>query len=392
LSPLPARRYNPACPSPEVRPHPREVRTLLRRGSSSRSSRRSTASRPTAPASTGACTATAGPNATTSKASSIATIVGAHQRPALLEAELGRLGKRGIVSIAPGITDAYQPLEARLGLTRRCPRRSPTTAGCSRAHPRAPSPSATMDLWAAVNESRRLRAAYLAGVRRREPARSSSRALRAVGERLAMLADFRRRGCAVGCWPCPSCPSSPTPTSRSLPCSRCCGRCRRLRHPQEGPRCAPAAEGAVLETLSRHRGDLLPRYRAVRGEPRLRRARAAYGRDLQRPARGCWPTAACRRSCPTRLPRPPGALRRAARAAAAHDRHLPHSGRGGGPSCASSTPVRRVADAPQGGVRPQAQPAPRPAGRRAAGPLRLTRAGHRCWPTSGWLRSCGKWC
>jgi DNA repair photolyase len=118
--------------------------------------------------------------------------------PELLAAELPRLRERGVISIGSGITDAYQPAEGRLGLTRRC---AEALAGGDHAAALLTKSALAvrdLDLWTAVNAHAGfvlLVSLVFADDAPRcifEPRAAS------VAARLGLLRAFGQRGCAVG--------------------------------------------------------------------------------------------------------------------------------------------------------------------------------------------------
>jgi DNA repair photolyase len=116
----------------------------------------------------------------------------------VLAAEIPRVREKGVISIGSGITDAYQPVEGRLGLTRRC---AEVLAGGDHAAAlltKSALAARDLDLWAAVNA----RGGFLLlvslvfaddGPRRIFEPRAST-----VAARLELLRAFKQRGCAVG--------------------------------------------------------------------------------------------------------------------------------------------------------------------------------------------------
>ena len=118
--------------------------------------------------------------------------------PGLLAHELPRLREKGFVSIGSGISDAYQPIEARERIMARC-----AHVLAEHDHPATLMTKSSLalrdvDLWARVNE--RSRFVFLVSLthagdetRRVWEPRASS-----VDQRLAALRRFKEAGCATG--------------------------------------------------------------------------------------------------------------------------------------------------------------------------------------------------
>lgn len=271
--------------SPAVRPHPREVRTLLRRG---RLSEPFLAAKyrcsPYSACEHGCLYCDGRAERYYVEGEFDRDIVVRTNAPSVLDAELGRLREKGIVSIGSGITDAYQPLEARMELTRRC--------GEALARHGRPAAVLTknalavrdLELWAEVNE----RAGFLLLVSL-VYADDAPRALfepraSTVAERLAILAAFKLRGCTVGVLAMPLLPfisddgrqiAALLAELRKVPVDFVIPAGLTLR---------PGRQKEVFfDALRRHRPELLPRYEELYAENRASGApRAAYSRDLER--------------------------------------------------------------------------------------------------------------
>ncbi len=271
--------------SPAVRPHPREVKTLLRKG---RLSEPFLAAKyrfsPYSACEHGCLYCDGRAERYYVEGEFDRDIVVRTNAPALLDAELGRLREKGIVSIGSGITDAYQPLEARMLLTRRCAEALARHGRAAALLTKSALAGRDLDLWAAVGE----RAGFVLLVSL-VYADDSPRALfepraSSVGDRLAMLAAFKRRGCAVGVLAMPLLPSisdsgeqiaALLTALRQVPVDFVIPGGLTLRPGRQ--------KELFFETLRHHHGDLLPRYEELYAENRASGApRAAYSRDLQR--------------------------------------------------------------------------------------------------------------
>ena len=268
-----------------VRPHPREVRTLLRRG---RLSEPFLAAKyrfsPYSACEHGCLYCDGRAERYYVEGEFDRDIVVRTNSPAVLDAELGRLRERGIVAIGSGITDAYQPLEARLELTRRCAEALERHGRAAAVLTKSALAGRDLDLWAPVNA----RAGFVLLVSlvfADDAARAVFEPRAApVAARLEMLAAFKRRGCSVGVLAMPLLPficDSRDGIATLL--------ARLLEVPVDfvipgGLTLRPGRQKAVfMETLRRERPDLAGRYEELYRENRASGApRAAYGRELER--------------------------------------------------------------------------------------------------------------
>jgi len=118
--------------------------------------------------------------------------------PQLLRSELPKLRERAPVAIGSGITDAYQPLEARQGLMRECARILSEHDLPVSLLTKSALVSRDADLWARVNAKSGFTlnmtiATLDERVRSRfEPGASP------IEERLATLREFKKMGCPIG--------------------------------------------------------------------------------------------------------------------------------------------------------------------------------------------------
>jgi DNA repair photolyase len=118
--------------------------------------------------------------------------------PNLLRAELPRLRERAPIGIGSGITDSYQPLEKTQGLTRECAAIFADNPFPVSLLTKSALVTRDIDLWARVNAGSRFILNMTIGtldesVRRRfEPGASP------IAERLETLRAFSRRGMTVG--------------------------------------------------------------------------------------------------------------------------------------------------------------------------------------------------
>jgi DNA repair photolyase len=199
-----------------------------------------------------------------------------------LDHDLSRVREHAPVSVGSGISDAYQPVEARLGLMRQA-------AGVLLRH-RMPASVLTkssliardLDLWRGVHTaggftlSVSLVFADEATRRVFEPGASS------VPDRVAALRAFKAAGCGVGVYAMPLLPwicDTPEALARLL------GLCREAGVDFVIPGGLTLRPGRqkdfFLERLGSAFPDLVPRYRELYGEDRTSGAcRPAYGREL----------------------------------------------------------------------------------------------------------------
>lgn len=206
--------------------------------------------------------------------------------PEMLDAELARLRERGIVFIGSGVSDAYQPLEADERLMERCAR-----ILCERSIPvtlltKSPLVLRDIDLW----ENLHRRAGFLLmmsfstldeGIRASLEPRAG-----AIEERMQVLERFKARGMPVGVAAMPLLPFL-SDSGESI--AAMAGRFGALGVDFALPGGLTLRPGrqkrSFLEALNRDHPDLADRYAHLYGEDRPSGApRAAYSRDLQRRA------------------------------------------------------------------------------------------------------------
>ncbi len=125
-------------------------------------------------------------------------IVARRNLPELLRRELPRLRERAPVGIGSGITDSYQPVEGRLGLTREC-------ASILADHPlpvslltKSALVTRDIDLWSRVNARSRFILNMSIATLDESVRRTFEPGASAIEERLETLGAFRRAGIAVG--------------------------------------------------------------------------------------------------------------------------------------------------------------------------------------------------
>lgn len=202
--------------------------------------------------------------------------------PELVGAELPKLRERGFVSIGSGISDAYQPLEERLRITRQC-----AEILAAHDHPvslmtKSALALRDLDFWAEVN--RRSRFLFLVSLTHGtddtravwEPGAST------VAARIDALREFKSAGCATGILAMPLLPGI-TDTDQNL---------TRLFEIAVETRADFIMAGGLtlrpgrqkeffLEHLGRHRNDLVPHYAELYGENRTSGAPlSSYLREL----------------------------------------------------------------------------------------------------------------
>jgi DNA repair photolyase len=137
--------------------------------------------------------------------------------PELLAAELPKLREKGLITIGSGITDSYQPMEARTGLMARC----------SEVIARHSMPASVMtksslivrDLatWSRVNERSRFMLLVSLVHSDDETRRAYEPGASSVADRLETIRRFREAGCATGVLAMPLLPGitdSPDSVSR----------------------------------------------------------------------------------------------------------------------------------------------------------------------------------
>ena len=199
-----------------------------------------------------------------------------------LDHDLARARERAPVSVGSGISDAYQPVEERLGLMRKTAevllrQRFPASVLTKSSLARR-----DLDLWRGVNEAAGFtlsvslvfaddgeRAIF-------EPGASS------VVDRVGMLRDFKEAGCGVGVYAMPLLPwisDTPDAFGRLLDLCRSAGVDFVI---PAGLTLRPGRQkDFFLARLEGSHPDLVPRYRELYGEDRPSGAcRPAYGREV----------------------------------------------------------------------------------------------------------------
>lgn len=202
--------------------------------------------------------------------------------PELLAEELPRLREAGVISIGSGISDAYQPLEARLQLMRRCAEvlalhEFPVTLMTKSA-----LVLRDLDLWKQVNA----RGGFMLLLSLVHP-RDATRAVfepgaSTVEERLTTLRAFRDAGCATGVLAMPLLPwITDTPEATSVLYERVADSGVDWMMPG-GLTLRPGRQKQFyLQRLSTYRPDLVGRYAKLYGENRSSGSpESRYARDL----------------------------------------------------------------------------------------------------------------
>ena len=118
--------------------------------------------------------------------------------PDLLQKELPRLREYGPISISSGITDAYQPVEAELGITRACAEvlqhyRFPVTVLT-----KSSLIERDLDLWSKVNQQSSFLLIMTITTLNEDVAAAFEPGAPTVEERLQTLQRFKDAGCRVG--------------------------------------------------------------------------------------------------------------------------------------------------------------------------------------------------
>jgi DNA repair photolyase len=199
-----------------------------------------------------------------------------------LEGDLSRLRERAPVAVGSGISDAYQPLEARLGLMRQAAEallrhRMPTSVLT-----KSSLVSRDLDLWRELNAGAGFTLSVSLvfaddGTRMIfEPGASP------VEERVAALRAFKTAGCGIGVYAMPLLPwISDTPEALEKLLALCRSAGVDFVIPA-GLTLRPGRQKEhFLARLATAYPQLVPRYRELYGEARMSGAcRPAYGRDV----------------------------------------------------------------------------------------------------------------
>jgi len=199
-----------------------------------------------------------------------------------LDHDLARLRERAPVAVGSGISDAYQPVEARLGLMRQAAevllrRRMPASVLT-----KSSLVVRDLDLWREVNAGAGFTLSVSLvfaddGTRKIfEPGASP------VEDRVAALGAFKAAGCGVGVYAMPLLPwISDTPEALGRLLELCRGAAVDFVIPA-GLTLRPGRQKEFfLERLAAAYPDLVHRYRDLYGEDRASGAcRPAYGRDV----------------------------------------------------------------------------------------------------------------
>jgi len=199
-----------------------------------------------------------------------------------LDHDLSRLRERAPVSVGSGISDAYQPVEARLGLMRRAAEVLLRHRMPASVLTKSSLVTRDLDLWRGLNAAGgftlMVSLVFADDATRRifEPGAST------VEDRLAALRAFKDAGCGVGVYAMPLLPwISDTDDELARLLERCRGAGADFVIPA-GLTLRPGRQkDFFLERLGAFRPDLVPRYRELYGEDRTSGAcRPAYGREL----------------------------------------------------------------------------------------------------------------
>jgi DNA repair photolyase len=261
-----------------------------------------------------------------------------------LDCDLAHARERAPVSVGSGISDAYQPVEERLGLMR-------GTAEILLRH-RFPASVLTksslvrrdLDVWRAVNDE----AGFTLSVSL-VFADDGERAIfepgaSPVADRVAALRAFKEAGCGVGVYAMPLLPwiaDSGEALRRLLDLCRAAGVDFVI---PGGLTLRPGRQkDFFLARLAASHPELVPRYRELYGENRSSGAgRPAYGREAA--------ARFARADPPPALPRPAAGVRRAARAALPHGRPVRRPRTGDGTAAGGGRSVPVLARRAQAGV------------------------------------------
>jgi len=201
-----------------------------------------------------------------------------------LERDLARLRERAPVAVGSGISDAYQPVEARLGLMRQAAEVLLRRGMPASVLTKSALIVRDLDLWREINAAAgftlSMSLVFTDDATRRifEPGASP------IEERLAALGAFKAAGCGVGVYAMPLLPwisDTPEALGRLLELCRSAGADFVI---PAGLTLRPGRQKEFfLERLAAAFPDLVPRYRELYGEDRASGAcRPAYGRDVSR--------------------------------------------------------------------------------------------------------------
>jgi DNA repair photolyase len=199
-----------------------------------------------------------------------------------LDGDLSRIRERAPVSVGSGISDAYQPVEARLGLMRQSAEVLLRHRMPASVLTKSSLVSRDLDLWREVNTAGgftlSVSLVFADDATRRvfEPGASP------VEDRVAALRSFKAAGCGVGVYAMPLLPWI-SDTGEAL--ARLLELCRGAGVDFVIPGGLTLRPGRqkdfFLERLRTAFPDLVPRYRELYGEDRTSGAcRPAYGREL----------------------------------------------------------------------------------------------------------------
>jgi DNA repair photolyase len=199
-----------------------------------------------------------------------------------LDHDLSRVRERAPVSVGSGISDAYQPVEARLGLMRQ-------SAEVLLRH-RFPASVLTksslihrdLDLWREVNAAGGFTLSVSLVFADDETRRIFEPGASSVEDRVAALRAFKAAGCGVGVYAMPLLPwISDTPEALARLLELCRGAGADFVIPA-GLTLRPGRQKEYfLERLGTAYPDLVPRYLELYGEDRTSGScRPAYGREV----------------------------------------------------------------------------------------------------------------
>ena len=125
-------------------------------------------------------------------------IVARTNLPSVLADELPKLRERGIVTIGSGITDAYQPLEEELKLTRECAKMFAAARVPVTLLTKSSLVLRDLDIWSEVNAASRFTLAVSLIHTDDRPRSWIEPGASSVAERLRTLREFKEAGCSTG--------------------------------------------------------------------------------------------------------------------------------------------------------------------------------------------------
>jgi DNA repair photolyase len=199
-----------------------------------------------------------------------------------LDHDLARAREHAPVSVGSGISDAYQPVEERLGLMRKAAEVLLRHRFPASVLTKSSTALRDLDLWRRVNASAGFTLSVSLVFADDGERAIFERGASPVADRVAALRAFKEAGCGVGVYAMPLLPWI-TDTGEAL--GRLLGLCRAAGVDFVIPGGLTLRPGRqkdfFLDRLAASHPDLVPRYRELYGEDRASGAcRPAYGREV----------------------------------------------------------------------------------------------------------------